>query len=229
MAYVQVTATQLRSYFYQQVGGNTQFWRTDEVNRILRESFRFYNCLTGYWRDRVVMGTTIANSTWYTVPTTLTYIMRVEVNQRQLDSTSLWDLDYGRPGWEDEVAAVGDFPIMFAPAGTNLFALWPTPSSSTDSLVVEGVVPAPDPTAVPFVNIGQSDLETILDYARHLAQFKEGGEEFDASQLLFQDFLKESSGRNAMLMQNSRWRRFMGITDKPKRPLRAEPEKVGPR
>jgi len=68
MAYVQVTAAQLRTYFYQQVGGNTAFWRVDEVNRILRESFRFYNCLTGYWRDRVVMGTTIASQTWTPCP-----------------------------------------------------------------------------------------------------------------------------------------------------------------
>lgn len=229
MAYVQVTAAQLRAQFYEQVSGNTAFWRTDEVNRLLKESFRFYNCLTGYWRDTITLGTTTSGQTWYTVPQTLTYILRVEVNQRPLDSTTLWDLDYGRPGWEDETVATGAFPTMFAPAGTNLFALWPTPSSSTDPLVVEGVVPAPDPTAVPFVNIGQADLEAILDYAEHLAQFKEGGEEFDASQLWFQDFLKDAASRNSLLAHNSRWRGFMGLTDKPKRPLRDTPEKVGPR
>jgi len=229
MSYVQVTAAQLRTYFYEQVSGNTAFFRTDEVDRILRESFRFYNCLTGYWRDRVDMGFTVAGQTWYTVPAGLTYIMRVEINQRQMDNTTLWDLDYGRPEWEDETAAAGAFPIMFAPAGSNLFALWPTPSSNTDSLFVEGVVPAPDPTAVPFINLGQSDLESILDYAEHLAQFKEGGEEFDASQLWFQDFLKKASSTNALLAHNSRWRKFMGLTDKPKRPLREAPEKVGPR
>src|SRR6266700_702435 len=182
MAYQQLTIVQLRAAFYEQVSGNTAFFRTDEVDRLLRESFRFYNCLTGYWRDRIDMGFTVAGQTWYNVPAGLTYIMRVEVNQRPM-------------------------------YGTNLFAMWPTPSSSTDSLVVEGVVPAPDTAAVPFVNLGQSDLESILDYAEHLAQFKEGGEEFDASQLWFQEFLKDAASRNALLAHNSRWRKFMGLTD----------------
>jgi hypothetical protein len=230
MSYQQFTTAQLRTYFYQQVGGNTAFWRTDEVDRILRESFRIFNVLTGFWRDRVtVVGGTVASQVWYTVPTGLSYILRVEVNGHPLGSSSLWDLDYGQPTWESEVCTSGDLPQVFAPAGTNLFALWPASLGGGESLIVEGVIPAPDPVTAPFVNLGQDELDAILDYAEHIAQFKEGGEEFDASQVSLQDFLKEAGSRNAVLMRSSKFRSWMGLTDQPKRPIRQTPERVGAR
>lgn len=227
--YQQITAAQLRSYFYEQVGGNSSFWRQDEVDRILRESFRMFNCLTGFWHDRVSAGNTVANQHWYTVPSGLTYIQRVEIANQPLDSSSLWDLDYGQPSWESESCASGDLPQVFAPAGVNLFAIWPASFGGGEPIIIDGVISAPDPASVPFVNLGQSDLEMILDYAEHIAQFKEGGQEFDASQLLLQEFLKEAGSRNATLVKSAKFRKWMGLSDRPKRPMRVGAEQVGAR
>ena len=230
--YAQFTLTQLLTLFYEQLGENTAFWRTDEATRILQESFRVFNCLTGFWRGR---GTTILSVTgqhFYAVPSGLTYLLRVEVNHKPLASSSLYDLDYGQVTWENDTCIAGNLPEMFAPVGFNQFALWPATAEDGDSIVCEGVVPAPDLFAMApgaFVNLGQDELEAILDYAQHIAQFKEGGQEFEASQVQLKEFLKEAGSRNAVLMQSSRFRNWMGLTDQRKRPMRSERERVGAR
>ncbi len=228
-AYSQFTLTQLIDLFYQQVGGNRAFWRADEVTRILQEAFRIFNCLTGFWRDRIDAGFTVAGQHYYATPAGLTYILRVEVNGVPLASSSLYDLDYGRPTWESESATGTTLPQMFAPAGVNLFALWPASSAGGESLIVEGVTPAPLLSSVGFVNLGKDELEVILDYAGHVAQFKEGGQEFEASQEVFKEFLKEAGSRNAVLMQSAKFRKWMGLSDQKKRPMRTSDERVGAR
>jgi hypothetical protein len=94
---------------------------------------------------------------------------------------------------------------------------------------VEGVTPAPLLTYVGNVNLGQDELEMILDEAGHIAQFKEGGQEFEASQETHKEFLKECGARNAVLMQSSKFRKYMGLTDENKRPMRQANERVGAR
>lgn len=229
MAYSQFTLAQLQALFYEQVGQNQAFFRPDEATRILQESFRVFNVLTGFWRDRVSVGLTVAGQGWYAAPAGMSYIQRVEVNGVVLGSSSLWDLDYGEPGWESEQCGAGELPQLFAPAGFNLFAIWPSSNAGGESLVVDGVVPAPVLTNVGFVNLGQDEVEMILDYATHIAQFKEGGQEFEASQIALQEFLKQAGNRNAVLMQSAKFRTWMGLTDQKKRPMRLPDERVGAR
>lgn len=231
MAYQQVTLAQLQAYFYEQVGGNSAFFRLNEVTAILQESVRVYNVLTGFWRGNVtIAGGTVAGQTWYTVPPGLSYITRVECNQVPLNVSSLWDLDYGQSTWESETGTAGDpAPKVWAPCGVNLFALWPSSFAGGQSLVAFGVTPAPVLTNVGFIDVGQSELETILDYAQHIAQFKEGGQEFDASQLWLSDFLKDASGRNAILMNSAKWRNWLGLSDRKWRPIHKPEARVGAR
>lgn len=227
--YQQITLAQLQAYFYQQVGGNQSFWRPDEATRILQDSMRVFNVLTGFWRDRIDIGAAGATQHYYQTPAGMSYILRIEANGKPLASSSLWDLDYGQPNWEAETATSDDGIKAWAPVGLNMFALWPASFQGNESLVVEGVVSAPDITATPFVNLGQDELEMILDYAEHIAQFKEGGQEFQASQLLLQEFLKEAGTRNAVLKQSSKFRKWMGLTDERKRPMRTPQAEVGAR
>ncbi len=225
MAFQEYSPAQLESLLYQRLGNNTTFWRSQEIGLILKEAFRIFNCLTGYWRERVTMPLTVAGQVWYNTPAGLTYIYRMEINNIPMGSSSLWDLDYGQPSWECDTG----FPQVFAPMGTNLFALWPASENGGESMIVDGVIPAPDPTTGAFVNLGQEELTAILDYSEHLAQFKEGGQEFEASQLLLQKFLKYCGSRNAMLMQSAKFRTMMGLTDESKRPIRSTTERVGAR
>ena len=227
--YQQFTLAQLITLFYEQVGGNQAFWRPDEVTRILQEAFRVFNVLTGFWRDRIDTGFTVAGQVYYPTPPQLSYVLRVEVDEVPMASTSLYDLDYGQPTWESEICTSTTTPQAFAPVGFNWFALWPASFAGTESLIVEGVVPAPVLTNVGFVNLGQDEIETILDYAQHIAQFKEGGQEFEASQEQLKEFLKEAGSRNAVLMKSSQFRKWMGLSDQKKRPMRSVTERVGAR
>ena len=227
--YAQYTLTQLLALFYEQVGGNQTFFRQDEATLILQEAFRGFNCLTGFWRDRINMGATVAGQHWYSVPAGLTYLYRVELNETVLQSTTLYDLDYGRPTWETETATGTGLPQAFAPAGVNLFAIWPASLAGGESLVVEGVTPAPILNNIGFVNVGQHELESILDEATHIAQFKEGGQEFEASQEVHKEFLREAGERNGVLMQSAKFRTWMGLVKEKTRPMRAPDAKVGAR
>ncbi|KKK94287.1 hypothetical protein LCGC14_2684390, partial [marine sediment metagenome] len=49
MAYQQLTRAQVRTLAYERLDNNTKLWRTDEVNRLINESLRTFNALTGYW------------------------------------------------------------------------------------------------------------------------------------------------------------------------------------
>jgi hypothetical protein len=229
VAFQEYSPAQLQNLFYQRVGNNTTFWRSQEVGLILKEAFRIFNCLTGYWRDRITMPLTTAGQTWYSTPVGLTYIYRVEINQVPLGSSSLYDLDYGQPTWESDVCTGTDLPQASAFVGLNQFIIWPADSGNTDSLVVEGVQPAPVLTSVGFVDLGKDELVTILDYAQHIAMFKEGGQEFEASQVNFKEFLKDAGERNAVLMQSAKFRRWMGLTSEKARPMRQLDPRVGAR
>jgi hypothetical protein len=227
MAYKQITLAQLDTYFLEQLGGNATFFRQDERYRILQDSVRTFNCLSGYWRGRVDIGPTVAAQLRYTIPpaTSLTYVLRVEWNEKPLAVSSLWDLDYGNPYWERDTGE----PAAFAMMGVNQLSLWPRDAAGGNSLIAEGVVPAPLLTGHGYINLGQADLEMILDYATHLAQFKEGGQEFEASQVVFKEFLKEAGQRNAVLMKSARFRKWMGLSDQKKRPMQEPDERVGAR
>jgi len=229
MAYAQYNLAALQALFYEQVDRNTALFRVDEVTRILQEAFRVFNCLTGFWRDRVDAGLTVAGQHYYATPAGLTYVYRVEINETTLQSSSLYDLDYGQPYWESETCAGTDLPTVFAPAGVNLFAIWPASSAGGESLIVEGVTPAPLLVSGGFVNLGSDELEMILNEALHIAQFKEGGQEFEASQESHKEFLKQAASRNGALMQSAKFRGWMGLTSRKKRPMRVSDANVGAR
>lgn len=234
MAYQQFTRTQLRAMVYDALGqpANT-FWRDTEVNQLIQEALRVWNTLTGYWRTRVATEKTVANQVWYTVPGTITSAMRMEWNGKPLAPTSLYDLDFGRPNWEGETTTSGGSvpsePQMWTPAGLTLVAIWPADAVAQDSLVYDGVAATPILSVDDaYIDIGREELTYLLDYIQHIAVFKEGGAEFEATLPLMQEFLQGAAEKNAQLRANARFREWMGIhTDERAKSRRDEPEKVG--
>ena len=232
MGYQQIQLQDFRNLVYEQLDQNRSFWLQDEIDRYIRQSLRVFNVLCGFWRGKIDIGPAIAGQVWYDIPG-LTYALRVEANHRPLGVSSLWDLDYGRPTWESDQTSVNDAPSTiqsWAPAGVNLIAIWPASAAGGESLVVEGVVSAPQPVGdTDYVDIGKEELNILLDYIQHIAQFKEGGQEFQVSQENMKTFLRGAAARNAMLMESSKFRMWMGLSDEAKRPIRSSPERVGAR
>ena len=241
MPFTEITGDDLLTAVYERLGdhlGNT-FWRQDEVIRFTNESLRLWNLLTGLWRDAIPMGegappTTAAAQVFYRLPSNVIYGLRMECNGVTMEPTNLFDLDFGQPNWQAERCGPTDQPRMWAPVGIGLIAIWPSSFNGGESLTVEGVVPAPQLIGNPSnlgnpLDLPKEDMADIAAYAAHVMRVKEGGQEFQSSIEQLKLFLKGAGQRNSILMQSAKYRQWMGITDRQKRPIRTVVERVGAR
>jgi hypothetical protein len=120
---------------------------------------------------------------------------RVWFGNWALPRTSLYSLDFGNPGWQDDtfspIAADSGGMFEWFPVGATQIGLHPADSVGGYPIVVEGLtnptIPSSDGTSV---DLDQANLERIIDYAQHIARFKQGGQEFASSMGLFENFLK---------------------------------------
>ena len=233
MAYTQLTRAQLRSLFDDRLGAAAStFWLDDEKNGIIQEAMRVFNSITGFWKTSTSI-TTVADEHWYTLGGLITSGMRVRFNGKPLAPVTLADLDTGQRYWESETTISGGVvpttPKMWCIGGINLVAIWPADHDGSNALMVDGI--ASTPTFVSdtsYVDIGKEELNTLLDYMEHIALFKEGGVEFEASMPLFQSFLSGAVTRNAMLMANAPYRKWLGLDDN-KRPMQSSRKGMGAR
>jgi hypothetical protein len=215
MSYQQVTLATLQTLLAARWEG-TPFWDSTDATNAINEALREWNMLTGFWKERVTL-TTVANQVWYSVPSTLVYQLRMDFGSYPMEITSLFDLDNGQPGWEGEVSGGADLPnrpMLFAPAGFNLFAIWPADSVGGTTLVIDSVARTPSlANAGDFVDIGQEELDALLGYALHVAAFKEGGQRFGATQSLYRNFVLAAARRNSQLNASVFFRNAMGYDD----------------
>jgi hypothetical protein len=106
----------------------------------------------------------------------------------QIDSARA--ADFYQTSWQSQPAAT---PTEALHSGMNLIALNPVPSVA-QSLTATVVQTAPLPVLPgDFVQVGRDDLDVIIDYAQHLAAFKMGGAEFQATIPLFKRFMRQAS------------------------------------
>lgn len=109
------------------------------------------------------------------------------------DILSLARADQYDTGW-DAATADGGFPQAVI-AGTDFFAL---PNTLSTSLQLVGNQPVPL-VGGDFIQISRDVADVILDYAQHLACFKQGGEEFEQTMPLYQGFMKAAAETNKRL------------------------------
>jgi hypothetical protein len=90
-------------------------------------------------------------------------------------------------------------PTSIYVAGLNLIGFGPAPDSaySVEATVVRN---APVPSSPSdYIQLGRDDYSAVLDYAQHLAAFKQGGDEFVVTVPLYQAFLKRAALYNSKL------------------------------
>lgn len=119
---------------------------------------------------------------------------RVEFAGVPLDFETLDSMDMGADGWQVDDST----PTEWMPVGLTQMAVHPAHLAGSGTLDVDGltsfVIPATDGT---FPDLPHSDVEAILDYAHHLATFKQGGQEFQAGIKMLTQFT--SATRDAQL------------------------------
>lgn len=216
MPYASITRAQLRTLLDNQLDNlSSTFWRTDEKNQIIQDGLRFWNLLTGYWKARVTILTT-ASTVWYAVPGTIVSGLRVSWQGYTMSPTSFHDLDFGRPQWESETTTSGGDvptrPTSWVIAGLNIVGIWPADAAGNSQLVLDGIAATPilanDGSTV---DIGQDELNSLLNYLQHIASFKEGGKEFTATGDEFKQFLTAAGQRSAILRASATYRKYLGL------------------
>lgn len=119
--------------------------------------------------------------------------MRVEFEGTPLDLESLMSLDNGLDGWQADQST----PVEWFPVGLTQVGIHPAHAAGGGTLDIDGVVDAPIPIADgEDVDISFGEAELLVDYAHHLATFKSGTAEFEASNKLLERFQLAALKRN---------------------------------
>ena len=127
------------------------------------------------------------------------WMTQARINDIPVDTPSFYEADRFDYEWQSNPNAM----TGIIRGGIDLFAISPViPVGASIGLTLTLVGNMPIPTADgQFVQISREVLDAILDEAEHLAQFKEGGQEFIDSIALHQRFLAVAMKTNARLLE----------------------------
>jgi len=213
VSHQQVTLAQFRSSL-QDSWESTPFWTVAEANRVINETLRWWNLLTGYWRKVDVILTT-PGTVFYSLTSTLILPARVNFSSYPLDIGSVFDMNQGRPNWRAETTATGSpvptRPTLWCPIGMKRVAIWPADAVGGVTLVVDAVRSTPVLVAdTDFMDIGREEFSILNGEALHTAAFKEGGQRWRGTFGLHRAFIKAAMERNSMLFASDFYRRAAG-------------------
>ena len=106
-----------------------------------------------------------------------TSVVNTLLNGVQVFTNALNSLDAFLPNWQNDANGP---PVDAALASWNMFVVHPAPDSNGPySVALDVVQNAPVPVLPgDFIQVGREELDVIVDYCVHLADFKEGGGEF---------------------------------------------------
>jgi hypothetical protein len=149
-------------------------------------------------------------------------LQRVKSNSTPLYQSSLEELDMGVNNWQQ---APSGTPSLWSTVGLDKVGIYP-PAAAGSFLNMEGLALAPALNAGgDFIDIGDEDVNRILDYAHHVLSFKEGGLEFEATLPLMSSFVAAAVQRNSRLAATSVFRKYLGMAKADEqRPVRSPSE-----
>ncbi len=120
-------------------------------------------------------------------------IIRLTLNGNPLTVDTLTAIDAGNPYWRNQTGMPTTAGVLY-----DMIVINQGNVDQTYALGADLVVPAPLPTASQFVQIGEESLEDILDYASHVLMFKCGGQEFQDTFGMYDNFMKAVSQRKGV-------------------------------
>jgi hypothetical protein len=179
------------------------FWeRIGEIYPMLVEAMSEATLITGEPEIRQNVPFTLnAGQTIFTLPSPGLALLRIQA-PNWVDKTTLWDLDRMLPGWESDA---GDAPDYWFPFGLTQFGIHPQLTASAQCFL--SFIALPVPSGRPYTGAENVDFQSeyqegFVDYAAHVAQLKEGGEEFIQSSKLYDRFLSKM-----VELSNFSWRK----------------------
>lgn len=124
-------------------------------------------------------------------------VLQSYINGVPVSTQAIYDLDLFAPSW-----MTAGVPASVALLGSNLIAVSPK-ADGIYSITLDTVRNAPTLVDGDSVPLGREYLNVIIDYAAHLAVFKQGGDEFKATLPQYETFVKTAVAyNNRMNAQN---------------------------
>lgn len=144
-------------------------------------------------------------------------ILRSFINGEEVQLSAAWDQNSVAPNWRN-ITDSPDTPILHS---FNHLGLSPIPNGVYNiSFDVSANAPIPTNEA-DYLDLGSDIIQTLLNYAHHIACFKLGGQEFADSIPSYQQFLIEAMKYNSRLMAESH--NFELLKEKSETPRRRKP------
>jgi hypothetical protein len=127
-------------------------------------------------------------------------VLLARVDDTLVSTSALADLDSLVPGWPN----ISGTPSTVSMVSYDLMALYPVPDSTSPAITLDVVTKATVPEEDDdYIQIPREYLSIILDYAQHLALFKVGGADFEASSQTYDRIIQAASLQNARLLAQS--------------------------
>jgi hypothetical protein len=122
------------------------------------------------------------------------WLVQANVNGVPCDTPSLYEMDWTSPEWQNNAAA---WPALVQ-AGMDLVGVCPVAGASVGVTLI-GNAPILDGTGT-YLQIARDQWDVVLNYAQRLATFKDGGQEFAATEPLELDFYRAAQETNRRLL-----------------------------
>jgi hypothetical protein len=119
------------------------------------------------------------------------WIIEAANQQLETDIMSLAKADWYIPGWDSPGFNAGGWNYAIV-AGTDFMAC---PGASSVALTLVGNAPFLDTTGT-YVQVARDVADVVLDYAQHLANFKRGGAEVNATLPMLKGFFEVAGETN---------------------------------
>ena len=188
MPYSTINLQTLRARIRALVGIAAQF-SDSEVDSSIREALRVWNFSTGgYWLGAGAAVSSVATQAFYSLPSQIIIPKRVTWNGTPLSLSSLKAQDRINTLWQSQPGT----PIEWFPLGWTLFGIAPPDAGSSNSILVEGVLNAPQPVnnGDP-VDIDPSDILALSKWCHFFLSIKLSGAELrEAVKVHLPDFFE---------------------------------------
>lgn len=123
-------------------------------------------------------------------------VLQAEINGIPVLTATLEELDAYLPTWQNSTGTPG----AVASAGANLVAVGDRVPDGIYSITLDVVRRFPVPTGDgDWVRVGREHLDAVIDYALHVAAFKMGGAEFEATMPHYERLLRLAAVHNDRL------------------------------
>lgn len=122
------------------------------------------------------------------------WLLKTTINGAVSKPTALAEMDGWSTGWQESMWSLPSI----VEAGIDMLAPVPGVGLSV-GVTLLGNAPLLDTTGV-YCQVSRDDFEAVLNYAQHIACFKQGGQEFADTTPLYKDFIRAAGERNRRWM-----------------------------